>query len=88
VWHDASLFRMVRQVEAELDQQGSRIQRVILDDELKGTTYRALHEARSSVIPIGTHRWPWVSLLPMFPVAPSPFPSNRGADPPEHGADA
>ena len=47
VWHDASLFRMVGQVEAELEEQGSRIQRVILDDELKGTAYRGLHEARS-----------------------------------------
>ena len=47
VWHDASLFRMVRQVEAELAQEGSRIQRVVLDDELKGAAYRAFHEARS-----------------------------------------
>jgi hypothetical protein len=46
VWHDASLFRMVRQVEAELEQQGSRIDHVILDDELKATAYRAIHEAR------------------------------------------
>ncbi len=48
VWHDASLFRMVRQVEAELEQQGSRVQRVVLDDELKGAAYRAVHEARSN----------------------------------------
>lgn len=48
VWHDASLFRMVRQVEAELQPQGSRIQRVILDDELKGAAYRAFHEAKST----------------------------------------
>jgi hypothetical protein len=48
VWHDASLFRMVRQVEAELEQQGSRVQRVVLDDELKGSAYRAFHEARSN----------------------------------------
>lgn len=47
VWHDASLFRMVRQVEAELAQEGSRIQRVVLDDELKGAAYRAFQEARS-----------------------------------------
>jgi hypothetical protein len=47
VWHDASLFRMVRQVEAELKEQGSRVERVILDDELKGAAYRALHEAQS-----------------------------------------
>jgi hypothetical protein len=47
VWHDASLFRMVRQVEAELAQEGSRIQRVVLDDELKGSAYRAFQEARS-----------------------------------------
>ena len=48
VWHDASLFRMVRQVGAELEQQGSRIERVILDDELKATAYRAIHDARST----------------------------------------
>jgi hypothetical protein len=48
VWHDASLFRMVRQVETELEQQGSRVRRVILDDELKGEAYRALHEARTT----------------------------------------
>jgi hypothetical protein len=48
VWHDASLFRMVRQVEAELEQQGSRVQRVVLDDELKGAAYRAFHEDRSN----------------------------------------
>lgn len=47
VWHDARLFRMVRQVEAELAQQGSRVQRVVLDDELKGAAYRAFQEARS-----------------------------------------
>ncbi len=47
VWHDASLFRMVRQVEAELEQPGSRVQRVVLDDELKGSAYRAFQEARS-----------------------------------------
>jgi hypothetical protein len=51
VWHDASLFRMVRQVEAELGQEGSRIQRVVLDDELKGSAYRAFHEARSHGAP-------------------------------------
>ena len=48
VWHDACLFRMVRQVEAELEQQGSRVQRVVLDDELKGVAYRAFQEARSN----------------------------------------
>jgi hypothetical protein len=48
VWHDASLFRMVCQVEAELEQHGSRVQRVVLDDELKGAAYRAFHEARSN----------------------------------------
>jgi len=39
---------MVRQLEAELEQQGSRIERVILDDELKATVYRAIHDARSN----------------------------------------
>ena len=38
---------MVRQVEAELEQQGRRVQRVVLDDELKGSAYRAFQEARS-----------------------------------------
>jgi hypothetical protein len=47
VWHDASLFRMVRQVETELERQGSRVQRVVLDDELKGSAYRAFQEVRS-----------------------------------------
>ena len=46
VWHDASLLRMVRQVEAELKQQGCRVQRMVLDDELKGSAYRACQEAR------------------------------------------
>jgi len=46
VWHDASLLRMVRQVETELAQEGSRLQRVVLDDELKGSAYRACLEAR------------------------------------------
>ena len=46
VWHDASLLRMVRQVETELAQEGSRLQRVVLDDELKGSAYRACQEAR------------------------------------------
>ncbi len=48
VWHDASLFRMVRRGEAELEQRGSRIKRLILDDELKATAYRAIHDARSN----------------------------------------
>ena len=48
VWHDASPLRMVRQVETELEQQGSRVERVVLDDELKGVAYRAFQEARSN----------------------------------------
>jgi hypothetical protein len=47
-WHDASLFRMVREVESELARDSASVQRVILDDELKATAYRALHDARSS----------------------------------------
>jgi hypothetical protein len=47
VWHDASLFRMVREVEAELAREGTAVQRVVLDDELKANAFRALHEARS-----------------------------------------
>lgn len=47
VWHDASLFRMVRDVESELARDGASVQRVVLDDELKANAFRALHEARS-----------------------------------------
>ena len=36
VRHDASRLRMVRQVETELARERSRLQRVVLDDELKG----------------------------------------------------
>lgn len=48
VWHDAQLFRMVRTVERELDREGAHIRRVVLDDELKARTYRALAEARET----------------------------------------
>jgi DNA-binding PadR family transcriptional regulator len=47
VWHDASVFRMVREVESELAREGASVQRVVLDDELKANAFRALHEARS-----------------------------------------
>jgi hypothetical protein len=46
VWHDASLFRMVREVDRELRSSGAAIQRVILDDELKARAFRALQELR------------------------------------------
>jgi DNA-binding PadR family transcriptional regulator len=46
VWHDASLHRMVREVERELRSTGAAIQRVILDDELKARAFRALQELR------------------------------------------
>lgn len=46
VWHDASLFRMVWEMEAELGADGDRIVRVVLDDELKARAYEALHDAR------------------------------------------
>ena len=46
IWHDASLFRMCREVEPELEREGGRLRRVVLDDELKARAYRALHEAR------------------------------------------
>jgi hypothetical protein len=46
VWHDASLFRVVRHAETELD-HGERVRRVILDDELKANAFRALHDARA-----------------------------------------
>jgi len=48
VWHDARLFRMVREVESELAREGASVQRVVLDDELKATAFRALHEERSN----------------------------------------
>jgi hypothetical protein len=47
VWHDASLFRMVREVEAELAREGASVQRVVLDDELKANAFRALHDAHA-----------------------------------------
>ena len=46
VWHDASLFRMYREIEPKLELEGSHVRRVVLDDELKARAYRALHEAR------------------------------------------
>jgi hypothetical protein len=49
VWHDAEVFRMVRTVERELDREGAHIRRVVLDDELKSRTYRALAEARETL---------------------------------------
>jgi hypothetical protein len=48
VWHDASLFTMVRAAQQELDADGDHIRRVILDDELKAVAFRALHEAREA----------------------------------------
>jgi len=47
VWHDASLFRMVREMESELAREDASVQRVVLDDELKADAFRALHEARA-----------------------------------------
>jgi DNA-binding PadR family transcriptional regulator len=46
IWHDASLFRMVGEVEHELDREGACVQRVVLDDELKAQAFRDLYEAR------------------------------------------
>lgn len=46
VWHDSSLFRMTREIQSEVERGGGRVRRVILDDELKGRAYRALHEER------------------------------------------
>jgi hypothetical protein len=47
VWHDASLYRMVRQAEQDLVREGEQVRRVVLDDELKARAYQALHEART-----------------------------------------
>ena len=57
IWHDASLFRMCREVEAELAREGGHIRRVILDDELKARAYRALHEARHAESAVEDARW-------------------------------
>jgi hypothetical protein len=46
VWHDASLYRMVREVEKDLDQEDGHVRRVVLDDELKAEAFRALHDLR------------------------------------------
>jgi hypothetical protein len=47
VWHDASLFRMVREIESELAREGASVHRVVLDDELKAHAFHALHEERA-----------------------------------------
>jgi hypothetical protein len=47
IWHDASLFRMCREVEPEIEREGGRVRRVMLDDELKARAYRALHDCRT-----------------------------------------
>ena len=57
MWHDASLFRMCREVEVELAREGGHIRRVILDDELKARAYRALHEARHAESAGEDARW-------------------------------
>ncbi len=48
VWHDSSLFRMTREVESEVERDGGRVRRVILDDELKARAYRALHQVQKN----------------------------------------
>jgi hypothetical protein len=50
LWHDASLFHMVRDVATESEREGVRVTRVILDDELKAIAFRALHRARASPV--------------------------------------
>jgi hypothetical protein len=47
IWHDASLYRMVRAAERDVDNEGGHVRRVILDDELKATAFSALHDARN-----------------------------------------
>ena len=41
VWHDVSLFRMVRQAEHDVVGEGEHLRRVVLDDELKARAYQA-----------------------------------------------
>ena len=47
IWHDASLYRMVREAERDFDNEDGRVRRVILDDELKADAFGALHDARN-----------------------------------------
>jgi hypothetical protein len=46
LWHDASLYHMVRDVETEIDRNGGEVMRVVLDDELKGRAFAELHHLR------------------------------------------
>ena len=50
IWHDASLFRMYREVEPEVEREGGHIRRVVLDDEMKARAYRALHDAEKEQV--------------------------------------
>jgi hypothetical protein len=46
IWHDATLYRMVRAAERDVDQDGGRVRLVMLDDELKADAFGALYDAR------------------------------------------
>ena len=46
LWHDAGLFRMVRDVELEVEHDGGEVLRVVLDDELKSEAFKRLYDVR------------------------------------------
>lgn len=46
LWHDAALYRMVREVEIETKRDGGEVRRVVLDDELKSEAFARLHRIR------------------------------------------
>src|SRR4051812_31553987 len=46
LWHDAALYHMARDVGIEVERDGGTVRRVILDDELKGRAFEALHRMR------------------------------------------
>ena len=46
LWHDAGLYRMVRDIEIEVKHDGGEVLRVVLDDELKSEAFERLYDAR------------------------------------------
>jgi hypothetical protein len=46
LWHDASLLRLSRQATEDVEADGGRVLRVVLDDELKALVYRDLERER------------------------------------------
>jgi hypothetical protein len=48
LWHDATLLRLAQQAAAEVEGDGGRVLRVVLDDELKALVYGDLERERDS----------------------------------------